>query len=152
MALASRDRALVTAASDLIRARFVPEWHHLAAALRTRDGQVFRAINVDAYVGCCSTCAEAVAVGMALSDGKRDLDTIVTVRWVGRGEPQIVSPCGICRENLVDFGNPWVIHPSGGRITKKRASALLPDRYGRPEDPRRPRVGSDGGRRRRRRA
>ena len=132
MPLSLADRNLVTAASDAIRANYVPDWQHIGAALRTASGRVFAGVNLDAYVGRCAVCAEAVVLGSAYASGERTFDSIVAVRWVGRGAPVVVAPCGICRELLSDYGDPFVIHPSArGRLVRARASVLLPRRYGR---------------------
>ena len=132
MPLSSADLALVATASDAIRRMYVPAWQHVGAALRATSGRVYAGVNLDAYVGRCAVCAEAVVLGKAYSEGERAFDTIVAVRWVGRGKPEIVSPCGICRELLADYGDPLVIHPGArGGLRRTRASRLLPDRYGR---------------------
>ena len=108
---------------------YVPDWQHVAAALRTKAGRVLTAVNLDTYVSRCAVCAEAVVLGSAFSEGERDFDTIVAVRWVGKGVPEVASPCGICREMLSDYGDPWVLHAEGGAVRRTRASALLPSRY-----------------------
>ena len=136
MPLSKRDRDLVAKATALIRARFYPDRHHLAAALRTRDGQVFTALNLDTYVGRCAVCAEAAVVARAVTDGAGTPETVVAVRWRGRGAPRVASPCGVCREFLVDYGDPWVIVENGAEARRVRASALLPTRYERREAPR----------------
>ena len=132
MRLRPADRALVVAASDAIRAAYVPDWQHIGAALRAASGRVYQGVNLDAYVGRCALCAEAVVLGMAYASGERAFDAIVAVRFIGRGAPVVVSPCGICRELLSDYGDPYVVHPDAlGRLVRTRASALLPKRYGR---------------------
>ncbi|MCC7139980.1 MAG: cytidine deaminase [Planctomycetes bacterium] len=135
MPLSPRDRALVAAAEALIRARFSPERQHLAAAVRTAGGRVHAGVNLDTYVGRCATCAEAVALGAAVAAGDRAIDTVVAVRWVGRGRARVANPCGVCREMLVSYGDPWVVHERAGRLVRSRASALLPDRYRRHGEP-----------------
>lgn len=132
MRLTADDRALIAAATDAIRRAFVPEWHHVGAALRTRTGKVFSAVNLDTYVGSCAICAEACALGAAYAAGERGFDACVAVRWRGRGTPTVVAPCGRCREMLHDYGDPWVIHPTTRGVAKTRASGLLPDAYLRP--------------------
>jgi cytidine deaminase len=106
-----------------------PGWQHVGAALRTREGRVYAAVNLDTYVGRCATCAEAAVLAKAYSEGERRFDAVVAVRWTGRGRPRVVSPCGICREMLADYGDPWVIHPGRRGLVRTRASRLLPSRY-----------------------
>jgi cytidine deaminase len=137
VALSAKDRALVEAATETILRLYEPDRHHVAAALRTRGGRVFTAVHLDAYVGSCAVCAEAAALASAASAGERDLDTIAAVRWRGVGKPAVVSPCGRCRELLVDYGDPWVVHAgTSGAPVRTRASRLLPAPYRRREEPR----------------
>ena len=131
MPLNRKDHALVAAAEDIIRRMHVPDWQHVGAAVRTRSGRVYTAVNLDAYVSRCAVCAEAIALGKAFSEGEREFDTIVAVRWAGDGKPRVASPCGICREVFTDYGDPWVIHATKKGLARSRASALLPSRYGR---------------------
>jgi cytidine deaminase len=139
VAIPAKDQALVRAATDTILQMYEADRHHVAAALRTESGRVFTAVHLDTYVGACSVCAEAAVLAKAASEGERGLDAIAAVRWRGRGRPRVVSPCGLCRELLVDYGDPWVIHADGGgRIARRRASKLLPSPYRRAEEPRRP--------------
>ena len=136
MRLSSNDRELVDAASDLIRRLYEPDRHHVAAAIRASNGKIYTAVHLDTYVGCCSICAEAAALAKAASEGEREFDAIVAVRYRGKGAPKIVSPCGVCRELLYDYGDPHVIYSNNGSVHKTRASRLLPSRYARPEEPR----------------
>jgi cytidine deaminase len=136
--LAAADRALVRTAKETILRLYEADRHHVAAALRTRNGRVFTAVHLDTYVGACAVCAEAAVLAKASSEGERGLEAIVAVRWRGRGRPVVVSPCGLCRELLVDYGDPIVIHADGGgRVRRTRASRLLPSPYRRREEPRR---------------
>ena len=136
MNLRRDDRALIDAAGRLIRRFYAPDRHHVGGAIRAKDGRVFAAVNLGAYVGRCALCAEGAVLAKAVSEGATEFDTIVAVRWKGRGAPQVVNPCGICRELLVDYGDPAVIHRREGRLRKTRASRLLPARYVRRETPR----------------
>jgi cytidine deaminase len=137
--LSAKDRDLVRVATETILRLYEADRHHVSAALRTKGGKVFTAVHLDTYVGACAVCAEAAVLGKAVSEGERDLDAIVAVRWRGTGRPIVVSPCGLCRELLVDYGDPAVIHADGdGRVKKTRASRLLPSPYRRREQPRSP--------------
>jgi cytidine deaminase len=137
VALSTKDRALVEAATEAILRLYEPDRHHVAAALRMRDGRVHTAVHLDTYVGACAVCAEAAVLAKAASEGERDVDAIAAVRWRGVGRPVVVSPCGRCRELLVDYGDPWVVHAGAdGAPVRTRASRLLPAPYRRREEPR----------------
>jgi len=135
MALSAKDQELIDAATKAIKARYRNDWQEVGAALRTRDGRVVTGVNLDAYVGRGAVCAEAVAIGTALTaDGDRGIETIVAVRHPKPGEPgeiAVVSPCGACRELIHDYdARARVIVPDGanGPIVTS-IGELLPNKY-----------------------
>ena len=135
MKLDAKDQELIDAASRAIKARYRNDWQEVGAALRTRDGRVVTGVNLDAYVGRGAVCAEAVAIGTALTaDGARGIDTIVAVRHPKPGEPgdvAVVSPCGACRELIHDYdAKARVIVPDGADgPTVTSIGELLPNKY-----------------------
>lgn len=137
-ALDADDLALIEAARDAIRRRYRENRHHIGCALRTAEGRVYTAVHLDTYVGRASVCAEAVAVGRALSDGETRIATVVSVRHPrpreNTTEIPVVSPCGICREMLADLARDCVVIVPGsdGRgIVKVPVAELLPNKYDR---------------------
>jgi len=128
------DRELIDAAVDLIKARYLENRHHIAAAVRGKSGKIYTGLHLDTYVGRASVCAEAVALGQAMSAGEKEIDSIVSVRHPRpreqHREPQLVSPCGICRELLNDFAPGAAVLLDGGEgIHRRPVEALLPDKY-----------------------
>jgi cytidine deaminase len=122
------DRDLIAIATDLIQARFREGYHHIAAALRTTRGQVFKGVHVEAYVGRITVCGEAVAIGAAATAGDTDIATIVAVNELG----EIVSPCGMCRELIADYApQAKVIIVRSGQPIAVPVTELLPDKYSR---------------------
>jgi cytidine deaminase len=93
------DQQLIDLARDLIVRRYREGYHHIAAALRTTAGNVFTGVHLEAYVGRIAVCAEAVALGAAATAGDTDIAVVVAVNELGA----IVSPCGMCRELLLDY-------------------------------------------------
>ena len=135
-ALTADDLALIEAARDVIRTRYRENRHHIGCALRTKSGRVFTAVHLDTYVGRASVCAEAIAVGTALTAGEGEIASIVSVRHPrpreNTTEIPVVSPCGICREMLGDFARDCtVIVPAqdGGGLAKVPVAELLPNKY-----------------------
>ena len=135
MTLSAKDQELIDAATKAIKARYRNDWQEVGAALRTREGRVVTGVNLDAYVGRGAVCAEAVAIGTALTaDGDRGIDTIVAVRHPKPGEPgevAVVSPCGACRELIHDYdAKARVIVPDGADgPTVTSIGELLPNKY-----------------------
>jgi len=76
--LSKKDQELIDAATKAIKARYRNDWQEVGSALRTRDGRVVTGVNLDAYVGRGAICAEAVAIGRALTEkGDQGIETIV---------------------------------------------------------------------------
>jgi len=135
MKLTDKDKDLIAAATAAIKSRYRNDWQEVGAALRTRDGRLVVGVNLDAYVGRGAVCAEAVAIGTALTDkGDQGIDTIVAVRHPKPGEKgdiAVVSPCGACRELIHDYdAKARVIVPDGAKgPTVVTIGELLPNKY-----------------------
>ena len=135
MPLTKKDKELIAAATKAIKGRYRNEWQEVGAAMRTRDGRIVTGVNIDAYVGRGAVCAEAVAIGTALTaDGDKGIETIVAVRHPKPGEPggvAVVSPCGACRELIHDYdAKARVIVPNGSEgPTVTTIGELLPNKY-----------------------
>src|SRR2546422_10916741 len=85
--LTDRDQELMAAAREAIERRYRNDWQEVGAALRTRDGRIYTGVNLDAYLGRMAVCAEAVALGRAVTEaGENGIDTIVAGRHPGPGE------------------------------------------------------------------
>lgn len=135
-ALDEDDQELLAVARTVIGDNYEHDRHEIGAAVRMGDGRVFAGVHVEANVGRIAVCAEAVALGAALSAGARDVRTVVAVAQppppnAAGAEPWVVAPCGMCRELISDFGpDAWVIVPSaGGSTAKVRVLDLLPVKY-----------------------
>ena len=135
--LSERDQELIAAAAQAIKRRYKYDWQEVGAALRTRAGRIYTGINLDAYLGRMAVCAEAVALGRAVTEtGETGIETIVAVR---HPEPQeadqaitVVSPCGSCRELIWDYDrNARVIVPTGNGPALAAIGELLPNKYSR---------------------
>ena len=124
--LAENDTVLIKAAREIIAKRFKEDYHHVGAALRTKNGRVYAAVHLEAYVGRIAVCAEAIALGMAAAEGDTSIDTIVAVNR--RGE--VVSPCGMCRELISDYSPEAKIIVLGGDGEEiVPVLSLLPNKY-----------------------
>lgn len=124
--LRTEDRQLIEAAQAIIALRSKPEAHEVGAALRTRSGKIFSAVNVKANVGRVSVCAEAVAIGMAAAAGDTNIERIVAVDQKGR----VISPCGMCREMISDYAPQAEVIVSGGDgLEILKVTDLLPHKF-----------------------
>ena len=120
------DWELVALAKEIIKDRHQEKKHSVSAVLRTKSGNVFEGIHLNAYVSRIDVCAEAIAIGHAAIKGDTDIDTIVAVYKTGK----VVSPCGMCRELIGDYSPDAkvILHDSEGEY-KVKVSDLLPLKY-----------------------
>lgn len=131
MILSADDHELVAAATDVMARHYKQFWHTVAAAIRSRDGRIWTGLHIGATVGRLAICAEAVALGRALLEGDGTIATAVAVRHPKPEEADrelaIVSPCGACREMILDYSpDALVIMP--GKL-KWPIRELLPMPY-----------------------
>jgi cytidine deaminase len=132
--ITAEDELLIAEARAVLAKYYTPGKHHVGAAIRTKTGRTFAAVHLEANVGRVAVCAEAIALGKAISEGESAFDTIVAVRRPGAAtsdaEIAVVSPCGICRELLSDYGaDMQVIFADAGVVRKCGVLDLLPGKY-----------------------
>ncbi len=124
------DQALIAAARATLLAHYRPFWHTVAAALRGQDGRIWTGVHLGATVGRLSICAEAIAMGRAILEGDGTVATAVAIRHPKPGEDDqslaIVSPCGACREMIVDYAPDALVIVPGGLKLPVRALLPLP--------------------------
>jgi cytidine deaminase len=135
-ALSDADRKLIEAASEAIRKRYRYDWQEVGAAIRLRSGKIYTGVSLDAYLGRMAVCAEAVALGQAITQGEMGIDTIVAVRHPSPDENDrsivVVSPCGACRELIADYDrDAHVIVPGPNGPEPVKIGELLPNKYSR---------------------
>ncbi|AIQ48676.1 hypothetical protein R70723_24265 [Paenibacillus sp. FSL R7-0273] len=138
--LSIEDETLVAAAGEIIKKRYEWERHHVGAALRTKTGEIFTAVHLEASLSRVTVCAEAMVIGKAISEGYKEFDTIVAVRHPDPDsedrEIRVVSPCGMCRELIADYAEDCrVIVPREENLAKTDILDLLPMRYSRQQQP-----------------
>ncbi len=120
------DQEIIQAARDIMARRYVPGKHCIGAALRTRSGNVFVGVHVEAGCGRISVCGEAIAIGVAATNGDTDISQIVAVTESG----DIVPPCGMCRELISDYAPAaHVILEIEGEVRCVPVLELLPEKY-----------------------
>ena len=134
MELTQSDHHLIERAKETITKYFSPKHHRLATCILTKSGEIIIGINVEGSFGCNDVCAEQIALGNVLSQGIKDIACMVTIKHP-KAEDQnqslrVVSPCGKCRELILDYA-PEAFVIVKDEITLKKVSAieLLPYRY-----------------------
>ena len=122
------DRQLIQEALAKLRQCYIEgSYHHIVgSAIRCRDGRVFSGVNCDCIHG---SCAEFITIGMAISAGERDFDTIVAVHE--HAPNYVVAPCGNCRQMLFEYspGIKVILNDDEGNLVKVGIGDLLPFAY-----------------------
>ena len=101
-------QALIREAFEGQKFAYVPySRFHVGAALRARDGRVFKGCNIENAGYTPTNCAERTTLFKAVSEGVREFDAIAIVgSKVGEKNTLVTGPCGVCRQALYEFGGP----------------------------------------------
>ena len=104
--LTSAEAKLLDAAFEARQRAYAPYSKFLVgAALLTEDGTIVHGCNVENASYGATNCAERTAVFAAVAQGQRKFRAIAIV---GDLETPI-TPCGICRQVLSEFGHDIVV-------------------------------------------
>lgn len=101
--------------------------HTVVAGIISETGNIYLGANCDSVHG---TCAEVVAYVNAIMANDKQLKTIVAASARGQGYDRILSPCGNCRQILMEnTPNIDVILCEEGKLKKFPIVQLLPKVY-----------------------
>jgi cytidine deaminase len=98
---------------------------HVACAVESQDGRVTYGVNVENAAYPLGQCAEASAIGAAVTGGPTRLRRI----YVTTSLPGLVWPCGGCRQKIFELaaqGCEVVSLGSGGDEGRRTIEQLLP--------------------------
>lgn len=105
--------------------------YFVGACLRCKDGTTYLGCNIENH-GIQGICAERTAFAKALSDGKREFESIAIVGAPIGEEPTVkFMPCGYCRQFISEFVDnqfKFIVEDNGEIITYT-ISDLLPHRF-----------------------
>jgi cytidine deaminase len=93
----------------------------VGAAVLLRDGRVVTGVNVENASYPLGMCAERCALARAVAEGSRpgDVEAIAVT----------ASPCGGCRQWILEFGVERVVFIHGEELLVRRPDELLPDSF-----------------------
>ena len=119
------DKDLIKIALKKIESYFDNEKynHTVGAAIRCKNGNIYSGVNCDGIHG---SCAEYITMGIAISEGEREFDTIVAVH---KDFPnKVIAPCGNCRQMLFEYcpDIKVILNDENGSLIKVKARDLLP--------------------------
>lgn len=120
-----KDKQLIAAGLDVLSKNFDDGiYHHtVGCALLCKNGKVYTGVNCDGIHG---SCAEYITMGIAISAGEREFDTIVAAHE--KALNGVVPPCGNCRQMLFEYcpDIKVIVNDEEGRLIKVSARDLLP--------------------------
>jgi cytidine deaminase len=94
----------------------------VGAAVLTRDGHIVEGVNTENAAYPLGICAERAALSRAVVEGYQpgDLEAIAIT----------ASPCGGCRQWLIEFRVPRVVYRNAsGEVVVRSSEELLPDTF-----------------------
>lgn len=80
----------------------------VGAAVESADRSVHTGTNVENATFTPSICAERIAMGSAVAAGRRQFTRIAVAAEFAESK-EFVSPCGLCRQFMTEFGDCEVI-------------------------------------------
>ena len=119
---------LIEQAKEALKDAYAPySGFKVGAALLSRSGRIYSAGNIENAASGAGICAERAALARAIASGEREFEAIAIVG--NAVEP--VSPCGICRQSLIEFGEDIVVIMSNakGDALTATVSDLLPKAF-----------------------
>ena len=119
---------LVAAARRVADGAYAPySKFHVGAVVVGDDGSEHHGVNVENAAYGSTMCAEATAIGAAVSHGVRKIDTVAVATVEGADH----YPCGNCRQLMAEFGvDRVIVQTTGGGARIHDLSDLIPHVFG----------------------
>lgn len=104
----------------------VPYSHFpVGAAVLAADGTVYPGCNIESAAYPTTLCAERVAIFSAIAGGARPREIAVTCLRGDPADPHSLTPCGACRQVMMDqMGPDALVHVD--RVGTFTVADLLP--------------------------
>jgi len=128
-AVAYDEADLLRRARALRSRAYVPYSHfHVGAVVLTATG-TYEGVNVENASYRLTTCAEQTAISRMIAEGDRG--PVLAIAVVGDGADPC-TPCGACRQTILEFGPDAVVYASGdgGNPLVMPIGELLPHGFG----------------------
>jgi cytidine deaminase len=116
------DDELLSAADAAAAQAYAPySKFDVGCAVLTRGGDVVTGVNVENAAYPLGVCAERTAFARAIAEGHRPGDFVAAA--------VTASPCGGCRQWLLEMGVERVVFRNDGRVVVMSPSELLPESF-----------------------
>lgn len=98
--------------------------YKVGASIMTKTGKIYTGCNIENASFGATVCAERVAIFKAISEGEKDFEILAV--YVN-DKNNIPSPCGICRQVMMEFTpNLNIILSNGVEYKIYKLDELLP--------------------------
>ena len=100
----------------------------VGAAVLCADGKIFTGCNIENASFGLTVCAERVAIFKAISEGSTKFEAIAVIGDTDKP----CSPCGACRQVILEFGEDIILVMANlkGDIKINKIKELLPEAFG----------------------
>jgi cytidine deaminase len=120
--LTTADKELLALADVVAERAYSPySEFNVGCAVLASDGRVIEGVNVENAAYPLGVCAERTAFARAVAEGYRPGDFVAAAITA--------SPCGGCRQWLLEMGVERVIFRNGDRVVVMTPSELLPESF-----------------------
>ena len=107
----------------------------VGAALLAKSGQVYIGCNIENAAFSPTNCAERTAFFKAVSEGVKEFEAIAIVgnkANARKEEWEFCTPCGVCRQVMLEFVNPdefKIYAGKGEEVRSYTLKELLPESF-----------------------
>lgn len=99
----------------------------VGAALITENGEIFQGVNFENASFGLTICAERNAIGSMVTAGQNAVKALAVATENG------VTPCGACRQVLIEFANSdfpvYIVNTTTGEVVNTSVYQLLPGAF-----------------------
>ena len=123
---------LINLAKDVLTNSYSPYSNFkVAAALLSKNGNVYKGVNVENSSFSATNCAERTAVFSAIANGEKEFVKIAVVGGKNGEIKEFCFPCGVCLQVLSEFCKKdfEIVLFNGEEVKTYTLSQLLPESF-----------------------
>lgn len=127
------NKELISLTKDVLTNSYSPYSNFkVAAALLSKNGNVYKGVNVENSSFSATNCAERTAVFSAIANGEKEFVKIAVVGGKNGEIKDFCFPCGVCLQVLSEFCEKdfEIVLFNGEEVKTYTLSQLLPESFG----------------------
>jgi len=95
-------KILLETAKDIAKNSYSPYSNfRVGSALITKNGNIYKGVNVENRSYGATICAERNSIYQAICNSEKEF---LAIAIIGLDSDEILTPCGICRQVISEFG------------------------------------------------